>query len=53
MQLQMRQGQAVQPSTSEDRKEQIGKEFRTYCALATEVMIRIGEVFSGRKELVE
>jgi hypothetical protein len=40
--------EAIEPSTPAERKEQIELELKAYCALDTEAMIRIWEVFGGR-----
>jgi hypothetical protein len=44
-------GEAISPSTSAGRKEQIEREVKAYCALDTEAMIRIWEVFGGRQKI--
>jgi hypothetical protein len=40
--------EAIGPSTSAERKTEIERELKAYCALDTEAMIRIWEAFSGR-----
>lgn len=41
--------EAIDPETRSERKAEIEKELREYCAMDTEAMIRIWEVFAGRK----
>jgi hypothetical protein len=40
--------EAIRPNTSAERKAEIARELKEYCALDTEVMIRIWEALSGR-----
>jgi hypothetical protein len=40
--------EAINPGTSAERKAEIERELKAYCALDTEAMIRIWEVFGGR-----
>jgi hypothetical protein len=42
--------EAIDSGTSAERKEQIALELEAYCALDTEAMIRIWEVFGGRRK---
>jgi hypothetical protein len=41
--------EAIAPGTSAQRKAEIDTELREYCAMDTEAMVRIWEVFAGRK----
>jgi hypothetical protein len=41
--------EAIDPQTSAERKAEIERELKAYCALDTEAMIRIWEAFGGRK----
>ena len=42
--------EAIQPETSAPRKTQIQQQLLDYCALDTEAMVRLWELFSGRKQ---
>jgi hypothetical protein len=42
--------EAIGPSISAEKKAQIERELKTYCALDTAAMIRIWEVFCGRRK---
>jgi hypothetical protein len=42
--------EAIDSSTSAERKAQIERELKAYCALDTEAMIRIWEAFGGRQK---
>lgn len=39
--------EAVDPTTAPQRREEIERQLRAYCALDTEAMVRIWEVFRG------
>jgi hypothetical protein len=41
--------EAIDPQTTAKRKERIERELKAYCALDTEAMMRVWEVFGGRK----
>jgi hypothetical protein len=41
--------EAIDPETHADRKAQIDRELREYCALDTHAMIKLWEFFSGRR----
>jgi len=40
--------EAIEPRTTAERRAEIGRELKAYCALDTEGMIRIWEAFGGR-----
>lgn len=40
--------EAIEPGTTAERKAEIERELRRYCALDTEAMIEIWQVFSGQ-----
>ncbi|HWS65774.1 MAG TPA: hypothetical protein VN325_23690 [Steroidobacteraceae bacterium] len=42
--------EAVDSGTPVERKKEIERELKAYCALDTEAMIRIWEVFGGRRK---
>jgi len=42
--------EAIDPTTSAERKAQIERELKAYCALDTEAMIWIWEAFGGRRK---
>ena len=43
--------EAIQPSTSADRKNQIEQQLLAYCKLDTYAMVRLWQVFAGRTDL--
>lgn len=45
--------EAISPGTSAERKGQIDRELRTYCALDTQAMVKLWEFFSGEKKLAK
>ena len=42
--------EAISTATSRARRDQIADELRQYCALDTQAMVRLWEVFSGRRQ---
>jgi hypothetical protein len=45
--------EAISPETSPERKTQIDRELRDYCALDTKAMIAIWQFFSGETKPAE
>ena len=43
--------EAIDPGTSAERKGEIERELKAYCALDTEAMVRIWGAFGGRRKI--
>ena len=43
--------EAIDPGTPAERKGEIERELKVYCALDTEAMLRVWEVFGGAEDL--